>query len=256
MRRLELQLDGIASQGCAPPTKPAAVDVDANALVPVLVRSQIDNIVAALSCDLSRSVTLGLAGGGGGWFPSWLNNPDFNGGPLAGNAGNTRNHHDLAHASAGSAEARRLKTLLETWFMEQLAYLLARLDERKEGGGSMLDNTVVMLVNNRGKGDHQIDHVPFLLAGGAGMKMGQYLSFGEWATKGLMGKCVPHNGVLVAVANALTGHNLGYFGDAQFGGPTGVTGPASFGFVHEHRSALSAAATNEEKFTRNESSRA
>jgi Protein of unknown function (DUF1552) len=218
VRRLELQLDALSSQGCSQPATPATVDVNQNAQVPLLIRTQIDNIVAALSCDLSRSVTLGLAGGGGGWFPSWLNNPDFNGAPLAGNAGNSRNHHDLAHASGGNAEARRLKTILEAWFMQQLAYLLSELDKRTEGSGTMLDNSIVMLVNNMGQGDHQIDHLPFLLAGGAGMKMGQSLSFGEWATKRLTGKCVPHNGLLVAVANALTGQNMPYFGDAQFGG--------------------------------------
>lgn len=218
VRRLEMQLDALPGASCSSPTMPGTVDIRQNDQVPLLIRSQIDNIVTALSCDLSRSVTLGLSGGGGGWFPSWLKNPDFEGAPLAGNAGNARSHHDLAHASANNPEAIRLKAILEKWFMEQLAYLLSELDKRKEGSGSMLDNSIVMLVNNMGQGNHQIEHVPFLVAGGAGLKMGQSLSFGEWAGKRLKGKCVPHNGLLVAVANALTGQNLPYFGDPQFGG--------------------------------------
>lgn len=219
VRSVENSLGASAGAGCTKPSVGGAIDIGSNANVPKLVDAQISNVITALACDLTRSATLTLANGGGGWFPAWLNNPDFNGAPLAGNAGNNRNHHDLAHASANSAEARRLKTILEAWFMQQFATIIARLKEVKEGSGTMLDNTIVLWVNNMGTGDHSWQHAVWLTAGRAGgFRSGQWLPLGEWATKGMQGACVPQNGVLTAVANALTGSSMTSFGDAQFGG--------------------------------------
>ncbi|MDZ4697883.1 MAG: DUF1552 domain-containing protein [Deltaproteobacteria bacterium] len=222
VRRIETNLQSSLSVGCQRPALGSAVKIDSNANVPTLIKAQFDNITAAMACDVTRAGVISLNNGGGSWFPEWLNNPDFNGGPLAGNAGDNRNHHDLAHASGGNAEARRLKTILENWFMTQFAGLIARFKAVKEGAGTMLDNTIILWVNNMGTGDHSWQHNVWVTAGGSamGFKTGQYLPQGEWATKGLEGKCVPQNGVLTAIANALQGANMTSFGDAQFGGET------------------------------------
>ena len=219
IRRIETNLQAGLSAGCKKPELGAAMNVESNANVPALINAQFDNMTAAMACDVTRAGVISLANGGGGWFPQWLNNPDFNGGPLAGNAGNNRNHHDLAHASGGNAEAKRLKTILENWFMTQFAALITRFKAVKEGSGTMLDNTILLWVNNMGTGDHSWQHNVWVTAGGKGMGLqtGQYLPQGEWASKGLKGTCVPQNGVLTALANTLTNGSMTSFGDSQFG---------------------------------------
>jgi hypothetical protein len=224
VRRIEANLQSTVSMGCQKPNLGTALKIDSNANVPALIRAQFDNITAAMACDVTRAGVINLNNGGGGWFPEWLNNPDFSGAPLAGNAGNNRNHHDLAHASESNAEAKRLKTILENWFMVQFASLIARFKAVKEGSGTMLDNTIILWVNNMGTGNHSWRHNVWVTAGGKnmGFATGQYLPQGEWATKGLLGSCVPQNAVLTSVASALTGSNMTSFGDAQFGG--GIAG--------------------------------
>ncbi|MDX2022986.1 MAG: DUF1552 domain-containing protein [Deltaproteobacteria bacterium] len=220
VRRIESNLQSTLATGCQKPNVGAAMNITSNVNVPALINAQFDNVAAAMACDTTRAAVVSLANGGGGWFPEWLNNPDFNGGPLAGNAGNNRNHHDLAHASGSNAEAKRLKTILESWFMAQFAGLITRFKAIKEGSGTMLDNTIILWVNNMGTGDHSWRHNVWVTAGGKGMGFatGQYLPQGEWASRGLSGACVPQNGVLTAIANALAGANMTSFGDAQFGG--------------------------------------
>ncbi len=226
VRALETSLQVQVVAGCQKPTLGAAVDINAQANVPKLIGAFNDCIANAMACDLTRSTTLMFNNGSGGWFPSWLNNPDFEGPPLEGNAGNTRNHHDLAHASARNdargAEARRLKGILENWFFEQIATLADRLKAVPEGTGTMLDNSVILVVNNMGNGDHGWRHHIWITVGKGGgtLRTGQYLPQGEWATRGTAGACVPQNGVLTSLASALSGRVLPGFGETQYGGET------------------------------------
>jgi hypothetical protein len=99
--------------------------------------------------------------------------------------------------------------------MEQLAYLLGRLDSIAEGEGTLLDNTVLVLGSEITRGNtHSHMDLPFLIAGSGGgyFKTGQYLDFaGD----------IPHNNLLVSIMNAM-GIEATTFGDPSF-----CTGPLS-----------------------------
>ena len=76
----------------------------------------------------------------------------------------------------------------------------------------MLDNTLIVWVNELGKGNsHTLDNIPFVLLGGGGrFNMGRSLQFDR----------VPHNRLWLAIAHAM-GNSIDTFGMAKFceGGP-------------------------------------
>ncbi len=73
----------------------------------------------------------------------------------------------------------------------------------------MLDSVACVQVHNMEHGVHPINRVPWIIAGGASgyFKKGRSLSFDG----------VPHNGVLVGLANALDVPTT-TFGDPEYGG--------------------------------------
>ena len=78
-------------------------------------------------------------------------------------------------------------TRINHWYCEQLAYLAKRLAETPEpgGGGSLLDNTLIVWTNELGKGNsHTLDNIPFVLVGnGLGFRMGRSLKFKKRAAQ-------------------------------------------------------------------------
>jgi hypothetical protein len=90
-----------------------------------------------------------------------------------------------------------------------MAYLAKRLVETPEpgGGGSLLDNTLLVWTNELGKGNsHTLDNIPFVLLGnGLDFKMGRSLKLPK----------VPHNRLLLSLAHGM-GHRLARFGNPDF----------------------------------------
>ncbi len=82
-------------------------------------------------------------------------------------------HLDLTHnGKAAAAEAMYLKT--NQFHIAQFAYLLERMKSIDEGGSSLLDNSMLMLISNLFDGDtHSADQMPILLAGKAGGALAQ-----------------------------------------------------------------------------------
>ena len=78
-------------------------------------------------------------------------------------------------------------TKINKWYCEQLAYLAKRLAETPEpgGGGSLLDNTLIVWTNELGKGNsHTLDNIPFVLVGnGLDFKMGRSLKYQKRAAQ-------------------------------------------------------------------------
>ena len=68
-----------------------------------------------------------------------------------------------------------------------MAYLAKRLAETPEpgGGGSLLDNTLIVWTNELGKGNsHTLDNIPFVLVGGGlDFKMGRSLKYPQRAAQ-------------------------------------------------------------------------
>ncbi len=139
-----------------PPPKPdmAAPTGTPKAVVDHM-RLMCDLMVLAFQTDLTRVVTLPFANDG--------SNKPY---PVIGvNDG----HHDCSHHGNNADKQAKIQKI-NAFHVEQLAYLLGKLQAVKEKGGTtLLDN--VMLVYGSGIGDgnrHNHDDLPILLAGGGG----------------------------------------------------------------------------------------
>src|SRR5262249_15275978 len=120
-------------------------------------------------------------------------------------------HHELSHKPDDDAESQDMLTHINKWFSEQLAYLAQRLAETPEpgGGGSMLDNTLIVWTNELGKGNsHTLDNIPFVLVGnGLDFRMGRSVKYHK----------LPHNRLLLSLAHGM-GHRIERFGNPDFCG--------------------------------------
>ncbi len=95
--------------------------------------------------------------------------------------GVTGSHHDMSHHS-NDADKLRQYQLINKWYVAQYAYLLRKLQEAKEGEGSVLDNSMVLFASALSDGNKHNPHkLPLVLAGKAGGKLasGQNLVFPE-----------------------------------------------------------------------------
>ena len=102
-------------------------------------------------------------------------------------------------------------TKINKWYCEQLAYLAKRLAETPEpgGGGSLLDNTLIVWTNELGKGNsHTLDNTPFVLVGGGlDFRMGRSVKLPN----------LPHNRLLLSLAHGM-GHRIKRFGNPDYCG--------------------------------------
>jgi len=80
-------------------------------------------------------------------------------------------HLDLTHnGRQADLEAMYLKT--NQFHVAQFAYLLSRLKNIQEEGGTLLDHSLLMCCSNLFDGDrHSADHMPILLAGQGGGRL-------------------------------------------------------------------------------------
>jgi hypothetical protein len=111
-------------------------------------------------------------------------------------------NHDASHYGTPDSATAKDFVKLKRWFMGEFVYLIERMAKIPDEGGSLLDNTLVMLCSELGDSNlHDHDRVPFVLAGGAGgaLETGRYLDY----RKTNNGKNQPHTKLLVSIANAL-----------------------------------------------------
>jgi len=170
--------------------------------IPRISKMQIDLMVNSFAADFSRVATLQYTNSVGMARMRWL--------------GINEGHHELSHEPDTNAKAVEKLIKINKWFCEQLAYLTKRLAETPEpgGGGSLLDNTVVVWTNELGKGNsHTLDDIPFVLVGnGLDFKTGRSLKY----------KRQPHNRLLLALAHGF-GHRIKTFGNPDFCGDGPLT---------------------------------
>jgi hypothetical protein len=198
-RQIEKRLAYVPAAACSASAQPPQLAPMSEDDFGDIARIQIDQMVAALACDLTRIGTL--------QFSSAVNQVRFTFLGMRDQQG-----HALSHAGDNSATAQTEWERMLTWYSEQLAYLLDGLASVPEGDGTLLDNTLVLCCSELGRGNtHSLDNMPFLIAGGAGgaLRMGRSMSFPD----------EPHNNLLVSVLNAM-GVEDQVFGDERF-----CTGP-------------------------------
>lgn len=189
--------------GCAAPAPGARMDLTASENMPAIGRLQMDLLVGALACDHTRVATLQWTSAESNQTFPWL--------------GINGQHHVISHAGDGDAGALENLTRINTWYAEQLRYLLDKLAAVREGERTLLDNTVVLWMNEVGKGNnHAHRDLPFLLAGSCGghFRTGRFVDFMAGGASGR-----PHNDLLVSLANAMG------LPDKLFGDPAHCTGP-------------------------------
>jgi hypothetical protein len=208
VRNIEKQLV-VAPLGsaCSPTAPGAMVDFKAMANCPALVDAEIDLMVAAMACGLTRVCTYTIGDGEdyNFYFP-WL------GINMKGVEFPTRHKHDIAHRP-GVNNVDKINT--ENWFQTKIARLLDKLASVPEGGGTMLDNTVFVYINSQNSGfGHTVIKMPIVVAAGAnmGLKTGRLVDFKNEA----------HNKLLAAVANSV-GVPMDSWGDPRFTGVLPVT---------------------------------
>jgi hypothetical protein len=186
--------------GCSAPDAPMMASTQDNAAFPAITAAQIDMLVVALACDMTRVASLQLSHTVSPTVCSWLGVSD--------------GHHSLSHIDDANTAGVAQFVQCERWFAEQFAYLVQKLADTPEadGQGSLLDNSAVVWAKEMGDSrQHTCKGVPFVLAGGAGglWKTGRYLTYaGE-----------SHGKLMVSLCHAMG------LDTATFGNPTVGDGP-------------------------------
>jgi hypothetical protein len=193
------------SAACIKPTSPT-VNYKSNDSFPDVGKLQMDLMVQALACDLTRVATIQWAASAAGPRFTWL--------------GADRGQHDISHDGDDNADSQEKLTQIDEWYAKQLAYLMSALQKIPEGpsGKTMLDHTLILWCNELSRGNaHSHPDMPYVLAGGTEaaanpLRMGRFLQYGSNQT-------VKHNDLLVSLLNV--------FGlpDKTFGNPAYCTGP-------------------------------
>jgi hypothetical protein len=165
--------------------------------MPRISKMQIDLMVNSFAADFARVASLQITNSVGQARMRWLK---INEG-----------HHELSHHPDSDKDAVDKLTRINKWYCEQMAYLAKRLAETPEpgGGGSLLDNTLLVWTNELGKGNsHTLDNIPFVLVGnGLDFKMGRSIKFPK----------VAHNRLLLSLAHGMR-HCIKTFGNPDFCG--------------------------------------
>jgi hypothetical protein len=165
--------------------------------MPRICKMQIDLMVNSFAADFARVATLQITNSVGMARMHWLK---INEG-----------HHELSHNPDSDKVSQDKLTRINKWYCEQMAYLAKRLAETPEpgGGGSLLDNTLIVWTNELGKGNsHTLDNIPFVLVGnGLDFRMGRSIKYPR----------VPHNRLLLSLAHGM-GHRIERFGNPNFCG--------------------------------------
>ena len=205
MRDVEMRLTamgptGPGPTGCVAPTMmPVDLNVDDQYLQ--AGRLQMDLVAAALACDQTRIITIQWSYSESEHLFQFLQ--------ISGN------HHAISHDFAASGTNYTAYNRIQTWYAEQLAYFLGKLQSYQEGDKTLLDNTLVLWATEIGEStQHDLMLMPYVFAGGAGGKIrpGRFIDYGTTRHD--------NNKMLVSIAHAMGAEDLTSFGDAS-----GATGP-------------------------------
>lgn len=177
---------------------------------------QVQMVSQAFACDLTRIITLQYFEAGSDGLAPWALPSVSSSDPLA-------DPHVAGHQysyNSGNAISLRLAEY-QRWFTVQVVKLMDQLDAIPEGDGTVLDHTLIWWTNEFGGSNHFYNDVPMVLAGTANgkFKTGRYLVYGREPTpncpSGGSDCFVPHNKLLVSIANAFPGVNLDSYGNTS-----------------------------------------
>ena len=165
----------------------------------------------ALSCDLTRVATIHLSVPPNDAFGYYSVN-------------GTTDFHDMVHQTSGVApaladnpEAIAIVKACHTYHSQMFANFIAMLDSIPESDGTtLLDNTLVVWCGQLAGGDHSLDRIPYILAGGmsGAVTPGRYVRYPRVASNNwpAYSDGPAHNDLFVALANMM-GVEIDSFGN-------------------------------------------
>ncbi len=159
-----------------------------------LGKAQMDLLVLALACDLTRVVTLQWSTAESTIFFKWLNARG--------------EHHLMSHDAAGNREDL---IKINTWYAERFNELLTALKAETDADGPLLDSSVVLWTNELSDGDiHNTRDLGWIIAGkgNGAIRTGRSVQYGRSTT----------TNQLFASLMTMFGSPTDQFGAAQFPG--------------------------------------
>ncbi len=129
------------------------------------IRLMLDLMALGFQADATRISTFMFANEASNRAYQFLNVPD--------------GHHDLSHHGNDPRKHEKIRAI-NRFHVEQFAYLLGKLKSIREGGGSLLDQTMIVYGSGISDGDrHNHDDLPILLAGRGGgtIKTGRHIRY-------------------------------------------------------------------------------
>jgi hypothetical protein len=165
VRELELR---IARADKLPPVEPPADVVKPEGLpaaMPEHLRLMTDLLVLAFRTDLTRIATFMFAREG--------SNRPYN------MVGVSDGQHDLSHHQNDPVKLAKIRAI-NTFHIQQFAYLIGQLKSIPEGNGTLLDSCMIAYGSGNSDGNrHNHDDLPILLAGRGGgtLKTGRHLRY-------------------------------------------------------------------------------
>jgi len=169
------------------------VDLATDSAIPKVGKVMMDMMVMAMACDLTAVGTLQWSDSEAKYTIPWLNLLET---------------HKFYENDGGYRPAEL--ELIYTWYAAQHAYLLQEMAKVDMGGHTLLDESVVFFGSEVSHpATHSKLNMPFLLAGGGGLRTGRWVQYDHQS----------HNDLLLTI--------LGLFGDtrATVGNPAFCSGP-------------------------------
>ena len=194
VRELETRLTALPPGTCTTPSQPGAIDFETEAAMPEVARLQIELMVLAFQCDLTRVATFMFSDAKNHIALPFLNI--------------TSDVHNLTHLADPQVAVR------DTWQAQQFASILGKLEMAREAdGSSMIQNSLMFWGSDVSLGStHSHENMPFVVAGhAAGWRMGRFVKYSG----------LNHNNLLVSMLQGF-GSTATSFGDPAF-----CTGPLS-----------------------------
>lgn len=172
---------------------------------PLIAKTQMDMVVNAFACDLTRSASLMMGDYANGELAFGFlrdKNSAFSA---------QRDHHGIAHDDSNGAKG--IKDFVDQWFIEQYAYMLDRLSKTLDADGRPLIETTVVVfatMQNTGTGHNPFD-LGWIVGGNFDgyFKTGRYLEF----PGGKAGQQTPTAQLFTSIVNGSGAPPIDYFGD-------------------------------------------
>lgn len=193
LRRVETGLSG--TLGCAAPAAPSITNPYDNPGFPAIGKAQMDLLVTALACGMTRVASIQWTHTVAPTVFSWLSLTD--------------GHHSLSHSDDANTSGVDAYVKAERWYTEQFVYFIEQLKATPEpdGSGTLFDTTLVVWCKELGDGRlHDCVSVPFVMNSGGVFRVGRYADFGG----------APHQKLWVSVCQAM-GLTNPTFGDPSYG---------------------------------------